>query len=203
MIYSKYLKPSIDFSIAGVSLLLISPLFLLITALLVVNNKGTAFFIQKRPGKNGKIFHIIKFKTMTDQKCKDGILLDDYHRLTFIGKAVRKTSLDEIPQLINVLKGEMSLVGPRPLLPEYLQYYNEEQSKRHIVKPGITGWAQVNGRNALSWEEKFKFDVEYVQTCSPRLDAKILLITIQKVVHRHGVNANNYMTMEAFKGSQA
>ena len=203
MMYSKYLKPSLDFSIAGVSLLLISPLFLLITALLVINNKGTAFFIQKRPGKNGKIFHIIKFKTMNDKKCKDGILLDDYHRLTFIGKAVRKTSLDEIPQLINVLRGEMSLVGPRPLLPEYLEFYNEEQSKRHIVKPGITGWAQVNGRNALSWDEKFKYDVEYVEKFCPKLDAKILLITLEKVVRRHGVNANNYMTMEAFKGSEA
>ena len=201
--YSKYLKPSLDFSIAGVSLLLLSPLFLLITALLVINNKGTAFFIQKRPGKNGKIFHIIKFKTMNDKKCKDGILLDDYHRLTFIGKAVRKTSLDEIPQLINVLRGEMSLVGPRPLLPEYLEFYNEEQSKRHIVKPGITGWAQVNGRNALSWDEKFKYDVEYVEKFCPKLDAKILLITLEKVVRRHGVNANNYMTMEAFKGSEA
>lgn len=201
--YSKYLKPSLDFSIAGVSLLLISPLFLLITALLVINNKGTAFFIQKRPGKNGKIFHIIKFKTMNDKKCKDGILLDDYHRLTFIGKAVRKTSLDEIPQLINVLRGEMSLVGPRPLLPEYLEFYSEEQSKRHIVKPGITGWAQVNGRNALSWDEKFKYDVEYVEKFCPKLDAKILLITLEKVVRRHGVNANNYMTMEAFKGSEA
>ena len=140
---------------------------------------------------------------MNDKKCENGILLSDYERLTLVGKAVRKTSLDEIPQLINVLRGEMSLVGPRPLLPEYLDLYNEEQRKRHIVKPGITGWAQVNGRNALSWEEKFKFDVEYVQSCSPRLDAKILFITIQKVVHRHGVNANNYMTMEAFKGDAA
>jgi lipopolysaccharide/colanic/teichoic acid biosynthesis glycosyltransferase len=201
--YSKYLKPSLDFSLAGISLLLISPLFLLITLLLTISNKGNAFFIQKRPGKNGKIFHIIKFKTMNDKKCENGILLSDYHRLTLVGKAVRKTSLDEIPQLINVLKGEMSLVGPRPLLPEYLEFYNEEQKKRHTVKPGITGWAQVNGRNALSWEEKFKFDVEYVETVSPRLDAKIMLITIQKVVHRHGVNANNYMTMEAFKGNMA
>ena len=203
MIYSKFLKPTFDFCLAALSLLVLSPLFILITVLLVINNKGTAFFIQKRPGKNGKIFHIIKFKTMNDKKCENGVLLSDYHRLTLVGKAVRKTSLDEIPQLINVLRGEMSLVGPRPLLPEYLQFYNEEQNKRHIVKPGITGWAQVNGRNALSWEEKFKFDVEYVDTYSPQLDAKILLITLQKVVHRHGVNANNYMTMEAFKGDAA
>jgi lipopolysaccharide/colanic/teichoic acid biosynthesis glycosyltransferase len=201
--YSKYLKPSLDYSLAGLSLLVVSPLFLVITVLLIINNRGSAFFIQKRPGKDGKIFHIIKFKTMNDKKCENGILLSDYERLTLVGKAVRKTSLDEIPQLINVLRGEMSLVGPRPLLPEYLDLYNEEQRKRHIVMPGITGWAQVNGRNALSWDEKFKFDVEYVQSCSPRLDAKILFITIQKVVHRHGVNANNYMTMEAFKGDTA
>lgn len=201
--YSKYLKPSLDFSIAGFSLVLLSPVFVVITAMLTVSNRGSAFFLQKRPGKNGKLFYIIKFKTMNDKKCKNGILLDDYHRLTFFGKMVRKTSLDEIPQLINVLKGEMSLVGPRPLLPEYLQHYSEEQKKRHFVKPGITGWAQVNGRNALSWEEKFHYDVEYVESISPRLDAKIILITIEKVVRRHGVNANNYMTMEPFKGDVA
>ena len=203
MMYSKFLKPTLDFSIAGFSLLLLSPLFLVITGMLLINNKGNAFFIQRRPGKNGKIFSIIKFKTMNDKKCKDGILLSDYERLTLVGKAVRKTSLDELPQLINVLRGEMSLVGPRPLLPEYLQLYNEEQQKRHIVKPGITGWAQVNGRNALSWEEKFKFDVEYVERFSPSLDAKIMLITLQKVMDRKGVNANNYMTMEHFKGNFA
>ncbi|MEC5156965.1 sugar transferase [Chryseobacterium sp. MP_3.2] len=201
--YSKYLKPILDFSFAGLCLVVISPLFLLITILLVFNNRGDAFFIQSRPGKNGKIFPIIKFKTMNDCKCADGKLLSDYERLTFIGKAVRKTSLDEIPQLINVLKGDMSLIGPRPLLPEYLELYSPEQNKRHAVKPGITGWAQVNGRNALSWEEKFRFDVEYVETVSARLDAKILLVTIEKVLHRNGVNANNYMTMDAFKGNAA
>lgn len=140
---------------------------------------------------------------MNDRKCENGILLSDYHRLTFMGKVVRKTSLDELPQLINVLKGEMSLIGPRPLLPEYLELYNEEQKKRHFVKPGITGWAQVNGRNALSWEEKFQFDVEYVEKVSAQLDAKIVLVTLEKVVRRHGVNANNYMTMDAFKGTAA
>lgn len=201
--YSNYLKPILDFSLAGLCLVLVSPLFLLITLLLVFSNGGNAFFIQRRPGKNGKIFPIIKFKTMNDCKCANGKLLSDYERLTFVGKAVRKTSLDEIPQLINVLKGDMSLIGPRPLLPEYLELYSPEQSKRHAVKPGITGWAQVNGRNALSWEEKFKFDVEYVETVSARLDAKILLVTIEKVLHRNGVNANNYMTMEAFKGNAA
>lgn len=201
--YSKFIKPTLDVSLSALSLILVSPLFFLITILLIINNKGNAFFIQKRPGKNGKIFNIIKFKTMTDKKTVSGILLPDYERLTFIGKAVRITSMDEIPQLINVLKGEMSLIGPRPLLPEYLELYNDEQKRRHIVKPGITGWAQVNGRNALSWEEKFQFDVEYVERISPKLDARIVLITIEKVVRRHGVNANNYMTMDAFKGNAA
>lgn len=201
--YSKFIKPTLDVSLSALSLILVSPLFFLITILLIINNKGNAFFIQKRPGKNGKIFNIIKFKTMTDKKTVSGILLPDYERLTFIGKAVRITSMDEIPQLINVLKGEMSLIGPRPLLPEYLELYNDEQKRRHIVKPGITGWAQVNGRNALSWEEKFQFDVEYVEKISPQLDARIVLITIEKVVRRHGVNANNYMTMDAFKGNAA
>ena len=134
---------------------------------------------------------------------ENGNLLCDYHRLTLMGKVVRKTSLDEIPQLINVLRGEMSLIGPRPLLPEYLELYNDEQKKRHFVKPGITGWAQVNGRNALSWEEKFQYDVEYVDKVSARMDAKIVLVTLEKVLRRHGVNANNYMTMEAFKGNAA
>ena len=203
MMYEKFLKPGIDFSVALILLLLLSPLIAFITLLLFCCNRGTPFFVQQRPGKNGKIFNIIKFKTMRDQKVVNGKPLTDYERLTFAGKAVRKTSLDEIPQLINVLKGEMSLIGPRPLLPEYLELYNEEQHRRHHVKPGITGWAQVNGRNALSWDEKFRYDVEYVEKVSPRLDAKIVLVTIEKVVKRHGVNANNYMTMEAFKGNVA
>ena len=201
--YRTVLKPIGDFIFALLALALASPVFVMITFLLALNNKGNPFFIQKRPGKNGAIFHIIKFKTMNDRKCENGILLSDYHRLTFMGKVVRKTSLDELPQLINVLKGEMSLIGPRPLLPEYLELYNEEQKKRHFVKPGITGWAQVNGRNALSWEEKFQFDVEYVEKVSAQLDAKIVLVTIEKVVRRHGVNVNNYMTMDAFKGTAA
>lgn len=201
--YRKVLKPFIDFSLAGFALIIISPVFVLITLVLIFNNKGNPFFIQKRPGKNGQIFHIIKFKTMNDKTCENGILLSDYKRLTFIGKAIRKTSLDELPQLINVLKGEMSLVGPRPLLPEYLELYSPEQKKRHDVKPGITGWAQVNGRNALSWEEKFVYDVEYVENLSAHLDAKIVFVTLEKVVKRHGVNANNYLAMEAFKGNAA
>ena len=199
--YQSFLKPAIDFVIALFALLLLSPILLLIALLLTASNKGNPFFFQKRPGRNGKIFKILKFKTMTDQRDRNGILLPDYRRLTFIGKIVRKTSLDELPQLINVLKGDMSLVGPRPLLPEYLGLYSEEQQKRHDVKPGITGWAQVNGRNALSWEEKFAYDVEYVEKISPALDARIVVNTVEKVVKRHGVNANNYVTMEAFTGN--
>lgn len=195
------MKPVIDFITAVVALALLSPVFLLIGMLLAVSNRGNPFFIQSRPGKNGRIFKIIKFKTMNNKKDAHGVLLPDYRRLTFMGKIVRKTSLDELPQLINVVKGDMSLVGPRPLLPEYLPLYNSEQKKRHDVKPGITGWAQVNGRNALSWDEKFAYDIEYVNHLSAALDAKIVLITLKKVVARHGVNANNYVTMEAFKGN--
>ena len=200
-VYKNLFKPLIDVAIALVTLLLLSPVMLVIALMLSVNNRGTPFFVQNRPGKNGKIFSIIKFKTMNNKKDAKGVLLPDYRRLTFMGKIVRKTSLDELPQLINVVKGDMSLVGPRPLLPEYLPLYNSEQKKRHDVKPGITGWAQVNGRNALSWEEKFAYDIEYVNHLSAALDAKIVLITLKKVVARHGVNANNYVTMEAFKGN--
>lgn len=201
--YEQFTKPIVDYSVALILLLLLSPLILVVSILLAGSHKGSPFFIQERLGKDGKIFHIIKFKTMRDMIDSNGKLLSDYERLTFLGKVVRKTSLDEIPQLINVLRGEMSLVGPRPLLPEYLSLYNEEQQRRHDVKPGITGWAQVNGRNALSWEEKFQYDLEYVEKISPRMDAKIVLVTLEKVVKRHGVNANNYMTMEAFKGNVA
>lgn len=203
-VYKNTVKPVLDFSSALIALLLLSPLFVLIAVLLFVShNGGNPFFIQRRPGKNGKIFRIIKFKTMTGKTDSEGVLLPDYERLTLVGKAVRKTSLDEIPQLINVLKGDMSLVGPRPLLPEYLDLYNEEQFRRHLTKPGITGWAQVNGRNALTWQEKFGYDVEYVDKLSPAMDAKIMAVTIRKVLERQGVNANNYMTMEAFKGNTA
>lgn len=199
--YEKFFKPVIDFVTASVALVVLSPLLALVAVLLAGNHHGNPFFLQKRPGKAGKIFSIIKFKTMNSKTDENGILLPDYKRLTFVGKIVRKTSLDELPQLINVVKGDMSLVGPRPLLPEYLSLYSAEQMKRHDVKPGITGWAQVNGRNALSWEEKFKYDVEYVEKISPALDAKITFVTMKKVIERHGVNANNYMTMEAFKGN--
>ncbi|MBN9313909.1 MAG: lipid carrier--UDP-N-acetylgalactosaminyltransferase [Chryseobacterium sp. 39-10] len=202
-VYENVVKPGFDFLFALVALVLLSPIFLMILLTLTIANSGHPFFIQERPGKNGKIFRIIKFKTMTNKKDAEGQLLPDYRRLTLIGKAVRKTSLDEIPQLINVLKGDMSLVGPRPLLPEYLPLYNDFQKQRHLVKPGITGWAQVNGRNALSWDEKFRYDVEYVSRISLQLDLRIIFTTLEKIVKRHGVNANNYMTMEAFKGNAA
>ena len=162
---------------------------------------GKVFFTQKRPGKNERIFSILKFKTMTDQKDQEGNLLPDAKRLTKIGKLVRKTSLDELPQLINVLKGEMSIVGPRPLLPEYLSLYNEEQKKRHAVKPGITGWAQINGRNAISWEDKFQFDVWYVENQSFGLDLKILFLTVKKVFRSEGINTAGQATTEPFKGN--
>ncbi|KMQ71121.1 MULTISPECIES: sugar transferase [Chryseobacterium] len=201
--YEQFTKPILDYSIALVMFLLLSPVILLVSILLAISHRGNPFFLQERPGKDGKIFQIIKFKTMRDLTDVNGKQLSDYERLTLMGKIVRKTSLDEIPQLLNVLKGEMSLVGPRPLLPEYWTLYSEEQRRRHDVKPGITGWAQINGRNALSWEEKFRYDLEYVDKISPRMDAKIVLVTLEKVVKRHGVNANNYMTMEAFKGNVA
>ena len=200
-VYKNVIKPVIDVAIASVTLLLLSPVMLVIALMLAANNRGTPFFVQNRPGKNGKIFSIIKFKTMNNKKDAQGVLLPDYRRLTFMGKIVRKTSLDELPQLLNVLKGDMSLVGPRPLLPEYLPLYNSTQKRRHEVRPGITGWAQVNGRNALSWEEKFHYDVEYVDHVSFLLDMKIILITLEKVYKRHGINPNNYVSVEPFKGS--
>ncbi|MUP46835.1 sugar transferase, partial [Gramella sp. BOM4] len=168
--YTKLIKPFFDFLIAFVGLILISPLLLVIILLLFFKNNGKPFFFQNRPGKNGKNFKIVKFKTMTDAKSKDGKLLPDEDRLTAVGKIVRKTSIDEVPQLLNVIKGDMSLIGPRPLLPEYLHLYSERQKKRHLVRPGITGWAQVNGRNAISWTQKFEYDVWYVENISFFLD---------------------------------
>lgn len=168
---------------------------------LVFANSGTPFFLQNRPGKQERVFSIIKFKTMNDKKDEDGCLLSDEMRLTNIGKFVRKISLDEIPQLLNVIKGDMSLVGPRPLLVEYLDLYSEEQKRRHEVKPGITGWAQVNGRNAISWEDKFKLDVWYVDNQSFWLDLKILFRTIKKVLFRDGISAQGEVTMPKFTGS--
>lgn len=199
--YKNIIKPFFDFFIAFCLLLVASPLFLLVCLGLFWAQNGNVFFTQKRPGKNEQIFSILKFKTMTDQKDQQGNLLPDAERLTHIGKFVRKTSLDELPQLINVLKGEMSMVGPRPLLPEYLFLYNEEQKRRHVVKPGITGWAQVNGRNAISWEDKFQFDVWYVENQSFGLDLKILFLTVKKVFRSEGINTAGQATTEPFKGN--
>lgn len=196
------LKRFIDFSLSLVGFLILFPFFLLITALLAYKNKGSgAFFFQQRPGKDGKIFKVVKFKTMTDERDRDGNLLPDDKRLTKVGKFVRSTSLDEIPQLINVIKGDMSLVGPRPLLVQYLPLYSKEQARRHEVRPGITGWAQVNGRNAISWKQKFEYDVWYVDNMSFWLDMKILLITVKKVFVREGISSQTSVTMEVFNGN--
>ncbi len=183
------------------ALLILSPLLLIATILLFLANKGNPFFVQKRPGKKGEIFKIVKFKTMTNEKNADGFLLPDSQRLTPIGKFIRKTSLDEIPQLWNVLIGDMSIIGPRPLLPEYLPIYTAHQYKRHNLKPGITGWAQVNGRNAISWTQKFEYDVWYVQNVSFLVDMEILFKTVQKVLVSEGINAENMATTEPFNGN--
>ena len=199
--YKFLFKRFFDIVIALIGLILLSPIFFVVLVLLMVNNQGKPFFFQRRPGKDGKLFNIVKFKTMNDKKDDQGNLLSDDKRLTQIGKFVRKTSLDEIPQLLNVLKGEMSLIGPRPLLPEYLPLYNEEQKMRHLVRPGITGWAQVNGRNAIPWEQKFKYDVFYVNNLSFILDVKIGFKTFQKVFISEGINSKGKATAEAFKGN--
>ncbi len=199
--YRSFIKPFLDGLLALVGLLLLSPVFLLVTLALFMANQGKPFFFQRRPGKNEKIFSIIKFKTMNDRKDTDGNLLSDAERLTPAGAFVRKTSLDEIPQLINVLKGDMALIGPRPLLPEYLDIYSPEQKKRHLVRPGITGWAQVNGRNAISWQRKFELDVWYVEHLSFALDLKILLLTVKKVFKTEGISQDGHATMEIFNGN--
>jgi lipopolysaccharide/colanic/teichoic acid biosynthesis glycosyltransferase len=198
--YKSIIKPILDFILALLGFLILSPLFVIITICLFFANQGKPFFIQKRPGKNGKIFSIVKFKTMNDKKDQNGKLLNDAERLTKVGNFVRKTSLDEIPQLLNVIKGDMSLIGPRPLLTHYLHLYNDFQNRRHEVKPGITGWAQVNGRNAISWDKKFEYDVWYVDNISFWLDCKIILKTIQKVIQSEGINAANAATIEPFNG---
>jgi undecaprenyl phosphate N,N'-diacetylbacillosamine 1-phosphate transferase len=200
--YRDFLKPFIDFFLSFFGFIVISPLFLLLWIWLSIANKGAgAFFVQERPGKNEKIFKLIKFKTMNEQRDTEGKLLPDSERLTRVGRFVRSTSLDEIPQLLNVIKGDMSLIGPRPLLVEYLPLYNEKQKRRHEVRPGITGWAQVNGRNAISWQQKFEYDVWYVDHISLSLDLKILLKTIRKVFIREGISSDRSATMEAFNGN--
>jgi len=199
--YKNHTKRIIDFILAVIGTIGALPILLPAGMLLIFANRGTPFFFQKRPGKNSKIFTIVKFKTMNDKKDQQGNLLPDNKRLTTIGKIIRKTSIDEIPQLWNVLNGDMSLVGPRPLLPEYLKLYNEKQRRRHEVRPGITGWAQVNGRNAISWQGKFEHDVWYVENISFRLDIKILLLTVKKVFKSEGIAAEGASTIGRFKGN--
>lgn len=200
--YKTFFKRLIDFCIAFLILLLISPILLVIIISLHFANKGAGvFFLQKRPGKNGKIFKVIKFKTMTDERDENGNLLPDADRLTKIGAFIRSTSIDELPQLINVLKGDMALIGPRPLLVQYLPLYSKEQARRHEVRPGITGWAQSHGRNAISWTEKFKLDVWYVDHISLMTDIKIIFITIKKVLFREDINSATSVTMEYFDGT--
>ncbi|MBV3499167.1 sugar transferase [Phocaeicola massiliensis] len=200
--YRKYLKRWLDFVIVFCVLAVIWPILLLVTLWLHFANKGAgAFFTQERPGRNGKIFKVIKFKTMTDERDADGNLLPDAERLTPVGRFVRSTSIDELPQLINVLKGDMALIGPRPLLVKYLPLYSKEQARRHEVRPGITGWAQCHGRNSISWTEKFKLDVWYVDHCSLITDIKVIFITIKKVLLRDGISQEGQATMEPFNGN--
>jgi undecaprenyl phosphate N,N'-diacetylbacillosamine 1-phosphate transferase len=200
--YVRFVKPLIDFVVALIIFLALSPVFIVVVILLTIANSGKPFFFQKRPGKNERIFDVIKFKTMNDRKDKTGHLLPDAQRLTAIGNFIRKSSLDEIPQMLNVLKGDMSLIGPRPLLVEYLPLYNETQRKRHDVKPGITGWAQVNGRNTISWKQKFDYDVWYVNNVSFALDFKIFWLTVRKVVKSDGISSDTSATMEKFTGRE-
>lgn len=201
-IYRDYIKRTLDFVFAATALIALSPILLCAYILLsIANGKAGALFFQERPGKDGKLFRIVKFKTMTDGRDAEGKLLPDAERLTPIGRIVRSTSIDELPQLWNVLCGDMSLVGPRPLLPQYLPLYSKEQARRHEVRPGITGWAQTHGRNAISWTEKFRLDVWYVDNISFMVDVKIILATIRKVFIREGINEAGHATMEAFNGS--
>ena len=199
MIYRRFIKRFIDVFAAFAGLVILSPVFLIVSLLLYITNNGSAYFLQQRPGKNASIFLLIKFKTMNENRDESGLLADD-ERLTKIGRFIRSISLDELPQLINILKGDMSLVGPRPLLIKYLPKYSKEQARRHEVRPGLTGWAQVNGRNALSWNAKFMYDNYYVDHLSFLLDLKILLLTVKKVITREGISSENNVTMEEFLG---
>ena len=201
-LYSRYIKRVIDFVISFIALVLLLPVFILTALFLVAANRGTPFFFQRRPGKNDRVFLLMKFKTMNDLRDSEGHLLDDEKRITRIGKFIRKSSLDEIPQLFNVLKGDMSLIGPRPLLVEYLPLYSQRQRRRHDVRPGITGWAQVNGRNAISWEQKFEYDVWYVENISFGLDVKIFMRTFKKIFKSEGISQQGHATMPVFKGAE-
>ena len=199
--YKNFFKRIIDFFAALIGAVILSPVFIITAIFLYFANDGKPFFFQSRPGKNGKVFRIIKFKTMNDKKDANGQLLPDEIRLTKTGAFVRKTSIDEIPQLFNVIIGDMSLIGPRPLLTTYMHLYNDFQNRRHEVKPGITGWAQVNGRNAISWDKKFEYDVWYVDHISPMVDLKIFFKTIQKVIKKEGINPENAISTEPFNGA--
>lgn len=199
--YKHFFKRFFDFIIALIGLIILSPVFIIVTVGLYIVNEGKPFFYQARPGLNERIFKIIKFKTMNDKTNREGQLLPDAERITSIGSFVRKTSLDEIPQLINVLKGDMSLIGPRPLLPQYLSLYNQTQKRRHNVRPGITGWAQVNGRNAISWTKKFELDVWYVDNLSVKTDLRVFFTTFKKVFKSEGVSQEGHVTTEAFNGN--
>lgn len=200
--YKKYLKRLFDIIFSGIALIFLSPLILILWIWLTIANKGAgAFFFQERPGKDAKIFKVVKFKTMTDEREENGNLLPDEQRLTKVGKFVRSTSLDELPQLWNILNGDMSLIGPRPLLPQYLPLYSAEQARRHKVRPGLSGWAQVNGRNSISWKQRFEYDVWYVDNISFMLDLKIIFLSIKKVFVREGINSATSATMEFFNGN--
>lgn len=200
--YRHFFKRAIDFTAALCGLIIISPILLVVTVWLHFANKGAGvFFTQERPGKNAKIFKVIKFKTMTDERDADGKLLPDAERLTKVGRFVRSTSIDELPQLINVLKGDMALIGPRPLLVQYLPLYSPEQARRHEVRPGITGWAQCHGRNAISWQEKFALDVWYVDHISLWTDIRVIFITLKKVLFREDISSQTSATMEVFDGN--
>lgn len=200
MIY-KYIKRILDIISSLLAIIILSPLLGMLTVIGAFEMKGNPFFTQERPGKDEKIFKLIKFRTMTNAKDKDGNLLSDADRLTRYGKFLRNTSLDELPELFNILKGDMSVIGPRPLLVQYLPRYNEYQHRRHEVKPGLSGWAQVNGRNAISWEDKFNYDVEYVDNYSMLMDIKILFMTILNVLKREGISSETSATMEEFMGT--
>ncbi|KAA6322019.1 Undecaprenyl phosphate N N'-diacetylbacillosamine 1-phosphate transferase [termite gut metagenome] len=201
--YKSFFKHFFDFLLSFTGFIIISPVFLFISVLLFFVNNGKPFFYQLRPGKNAKIFKIIKFKTMNDKRNANGELLSDSERLTKLGKFIRKASLDEIPQLINVIKGEMSLIGPRPLMPQYLPLYSSEQARRHEVRPGITGWAQCHGRNAISWKQKFEYDVWYVDNLSFKIDIKVILLTLKKIITKEGIykEGSDIASMVPFDGN--
>ena len=198
--YVNIIKRCIDIFIALTAMIILTPVFIAVIIVMIAYGHRSLFFVQTRVGKNDKLFKLLKLKTMTDEKDENGQLLSDEKRLTKAGKMIRKTSMDELPQLINVLKGDMSIVGPRPLLVEYLQYYSTEQRKRHFVKPGITGWAQVNGRNAISWQKKFELDVWYVNHISFLLDVKVIFLTALRIIRPEGISQDGQATMEHFRG---